>query len=163
MPQISQLAATYASQLFWLFITFGIVFLVVGRGMVPKVQGTVDQRDKSVADDLAAAEAARGAADAAEETWRSHENAAREAAQKLIGEARAKGAASTEVTLKAANERLNANVAAAEVRIGESSAAAMTEIEAVAAEAARDIVARLSSASVSEAEARQAVKAVLHG
>ena len=59
MPQISQLAATYASQIFWLLLTFGFVFFVIGLGMVPKVQGTIDSRDKSVADDLAAAEAAR--------------------------------------------------------------------------------------------------------
>lgn len=67
MPQISQLAATYASQIFWLLLTFGIVFVVVGLGMVPKIQGTIDQRDRTVADDLAAAEQARGAADAAED------------------------------------------------------------------------------------------------
>ena len=37
----------------------------------------------------------------------------------------------------------------------------MTEIETVAADAARTIVTRLSGADVSEAEARDAVKAVL--
>ena len=30
VPQISQLAATWASQIFWLLVTFGAVFFIVG-------------------------------------------------------------------------------------------------------------------------------------
>lgn len=163
MPQISQLAETYASQIFWLLLTFGFVFFVVGKMMLPKVLSTVDARDQSVAGDLAAAEAARAAADTAEENWRVQENAAREAAQKRIAEARAKGAAATEKTLSAGNAVNVAKLAEAEARIGTASKAAMTEIEAVAAEAAADIVARISGATVSAAEAQQAVKAALNG
>ncbi|RZM11681.1 MAG: ATPase, partial [Sphingomonas sp.] len=33
MPQLSQVAATYASQIFWLLVTFGLLYFVVGRGM----------------------------------------------------------------------------------------------------------------------------------
>jgi F-type H+-transporting ATPase subunit b len=164
MPQISQLAATYASQIFWLLLTFGFVFVVIGLGIVPKVQGTVDQRDKSVADDLKAAEAARKSADAAEETWRAQENASREAAQALLGEARARAATATAETLAAAGARIAAKVSQDEARIAAASDAAMAEIESVAADAAQDIVARLSGATVSATEAQQAVKAVLsHG
>ncbi len=163
MPQISQLAETFASQLFWLLLTFGIVFFVIGRGMAPKVQATVDQRDKTVADDLAAAEAARAAADAQEEAWRVRENAAREAAQKRVAEGRATGAAASEKTLAAANAKIEARVAAAEAQIADASAAAAAQIETVAAEAAQDIVARLAGTTVTAAEAQQAVKAVLHG
>jgi F-type H+-transporting ATPase subunit b len=161
MPQISQLAATYASQIFWLLLTFGIVFVVIGLGMVPKIQGNIDQRDQTVTGDLAAAEAARAAADTAEEEWRARENAIRADAQKVIAEARATAAKSTEQTLAAANERIGVKLSAEEARIAEASRAAMAEIEVVAAEAAQTIVSRLSGADVSEAEARDAVKAVL--
>ena len=162
MPQISQLAATYASQIFWLLVTFGAVFLVVGRGMVPRVQSTIDARDQSVASDLAAAEAARRDADATEENWRTQENAARERSQKLIADARAQASAASEATLGQAGERTHAHVAEAEARIARASRDAMAEIESVAADAAQDIVARLSGANVSMDDARQAVKAVLH-
>lgn len=161
MPQISQLAATYASQIFWLVLTFGIVFVVIGLGMVPKVQGTIDQRDQAVSGDLAAAEQARADADRAEEEWRARENAIRADAQKVLAEARASAAKATETTLSEANGRIAAHLAAEEMRIAEASKAAMAEIEAVAAEAAQTIVSRLSGATVNEAEARDAVKAVL--
>lgn len=51
----------------------------------------------------------------------------------------------------------------AEARIAAASQAAQGEIEAVAAEAAQDIVARVSGASVTAAEAQAAVKAALNG
>lgn len=161
MPQISQLAATYASQIFWLLLTFGIVFVVIGLGMVPKIQGNVDQRDRMVTDDIAAAEAARTAADRAEEEWRTRENGIRADAQKVIADARAEAAKRTEATLADANGRANARLSAEEARIAEASKAAMAEIEIVAAEAAQSIVARVSGTTVSEDDARVAVKAVL--
>lgn len=163
MPQIEQIAATYASQIFWTLLTFGFVFLVVGLGMLPKVLSTVDERDKTVSDDLAAAEAARAAADAAEEQWRTQDNAARETVQKRIADARAKGSAKAEKTLATAAAKIDAKITEAETRIAEASVAAATEIEAVAAEAAQDIVARLSGAKVTATEAKKAVKAALNG
>lgn len=163
MPQISQLAETFASQIFWLLVTFGFVFFVVGKLMVPRVLSTIDQRDQSVAGDLAAAEAARAAADQAEERWRAEENAAREAAQKRIADARAKGAAAAEKTLAKGNAQNEARMAEAETRIADATSAAMAEIEAVAADAAKDIVSRLSGAKVTAAEAKKAVKAALNG
>ena len=57
MPQIDQIAETFSSQLFWLAVFFGITYFLIGRGMVPKIMGTVELRDKQIADDLAAAQA----------------------------------------------------------------------------------------------------------
>lgn len=163
MPQIEQLAATWASQVFWLVLTFGIAFLVVGRGMVPKVQGTIDARDASVTADLAAADAARRDADAQEERWRGIENDARDRARGMLADARARAAAASEATLGTANDAAARQIADAESRIAGASAAALAEIETVAAEAAQSIVARLSGVAVTGEEARAATKAVLHG
>jgi F-type H+-transporting ATPase subunit b len=162
MPQISQLAATYASQIFWLILTFGLVFLVVGRGMLPRVQKTIADRDAGIQGDLAAAAAARDAADAAEEQWKLRDQANRERAQALLADARAKAAKASEATLGAANARQAEQVAAAESSIRETTARAIAEIEGVAAEAAQAIVARVSGAQVSADEARSAVQKVLH-
>lgn len=163
MPQIEQVYATYASQLFWLVVTFGLAFIIIGRGMVPKVQSTMDARDTQVADDLKAAEAARAKADADEEKWRADENAAREKARATLAAAKAEATKATEVKLAASDAEHAERIAVAESRIAQASAAANAEIETVAADAAKDIVARLSGANVTETEARGAVKALLHG
>ncbi|BDI61385.1 ATPase [Qipengyuania nanhaisediminis] len=161
MPQIAQLAETFSSQIFWLLVFFGITFFLIGRGMVPKVMSTVALRDKQIEDDLAAAQAARDAADEQEEAWRAAENENRAQAQALIGEAKAKAAAATEAKLAKAQERLDAQLAAAEAEIEAARNSAMTEIESVAAEATQDIVARLAGAKVDKRTARSAVKKAL--
>ena len=164
MPQIEQLAATYSSQIFWLLVFFGFTFLVVGRGMVPKVMDTVAQRDKQISDDLVAAERARRQANEEEEAWRVRENANRAEAQALIAEARGKAAAASEQRLSVAQAVIDARLAEAEARIAEARKSAAAEIEAVAADAARDIVARIAGLAVEDGAVRSAVKEnLVHG
>jgi len=160
MPQISQLAATYQGQIFWLLVTFGFVFLVVGRGMVPRVQKTIDGRDGRISGDLAAAKAARDAADRAEEDWRARDQAARERAQSLLADARARAAKATEARLAQAGTEQNNRLSAREADIRAAADRAGTEIEAVAADAARDIAARVAGLTVSDEDARAAVRRV---
>ena len=157
MPQIAQLAETYSSQIFWLLIIFGLVFFVIGRGMVPKVMDTVAQRDQQIAADLAAAQAARDAADEQEAAWRQRENANRADAQALVTKAKADAAAHTETKLAAAQAKIDARLTEAEERIASARSQAAAEIEAVASEAAQDIVARLAGVKVTKTSASAAV------
>ena len=158
MPQIAQLADTYASQIFWLLVFFGFTFFVVGRGMVPRVLATVEARDAQIAADLAAAQAARDEADRQEEAWRVRENANRANAQAVLAKAKADAAAKTGQRLARAQTKIDAKLAEAEARIAASRDAAMGEIEAVAAEAAQDIVQRLAGVKIAKPAAAKAVK-----
>ena len=165
MPQISQFAESWyaASQSFWVLLTFGFVFFVIGRGMLPKIEATVDARDRKVADDLAAAKAAHAAADGLEDSYRQQSDASRAAAQKAVTDAKDKAAKDAEKRLAKVDAELAGKLAAAESEIGAARTSAMAEIEAVAAEAAGDLVAKLSGVKVAAADAKAAVKAVLHG
>lgn len=164
MPQIAQLADTYASQIFWLLVFFGFTFLVIGRGMVPKVLATVEERDTQIAADLAAAQAARDEADRQEEAWRARENANRAEAQAVLAKAKSDAAAANEQRLSAAQAGIDARLAEAETRIAASRDAAMAEIESVAVEATQDIVQRLAGVRVTKPAAARAVKeALAHG
>ena len=164
MPQIEQIAATLSSQVFWLLVFFGLTFVFVGLGMVPKILGTVEMRDNQIAGDLAAAQAARDAATGEEEAWRKRENANRASAQAVIAEAKVKAAAANAAKLAETQARLDAKLADAEAAIEAARSNAMAEIEGVAADAARDIVARVAGADVEPAAAVAAVKEVMaHG
>lgn len=164
MPQIAQLSETYASQIFWVLIFFGLIFFVIGKGMVPKVMDTVAQRDNQIAGDLAAAEAARKQADAEEASWRTKENANRAEAQALIAKAKADAALATEKKLAAANVEIDKTTTEAEARIDQARTSALAEIEDVASEAAQDIVRRLAGVEVAADAAKSAVKEALnHG
>lgn len=164
MPQIAQIADTYASQIFWLLVTFGFVFFVVGLGMVPKVQSTVEARDSKISGDLDSAKAAFARADEAEEAYRVKDGESRAAAQAKLVEAKARAAKASEAQLAVTDAEIAKTIAAAEARIKAASNAALAEIETVAAQAARDMVARISGVEASEDLARNAVKAALaHG
>ena len=158
MPQIAQFAETWSSQVFWLLVFFGITFFVIGKGMVPKVMDTVAERDGRIASDLAAAKAARDAADEQEEAWRVKENEHRAAAQAIVAKAKDEAAANTEKKLGAAQTRIDAQLVEAEARIAEARNAALTEIESVAVEAAQDIVATLAGVKVTKPTAAKAVR-----
>ncbi|MGE4429873.1 MAG: ATPase [Sphingobium sp.] len=164
MPQIAQLAATYSSQIFWLLLTFGLLFFVVGMGMVPKIQSTVDSRNAKIADDLARAKAAFARADEIEEDYRARENESRAAAQDIVAKAKAKAARDSEKQVATADKKIATKIAEAEEAIRASSAKALEEIEAVSAEAAQDMVAKISGGEISRDAAVKAVKAALaHG
>ena len=107
MPQIEQLPFIFFSQLFWLAVVFGIIFFVIGRGMLPKVQSTVDEREKTIAQDLEQAQAARAAAEETEEAWRARMDAARAEAAKLAHDAKQAAARDTEAKVRKADDKIN--------------------------------------------------------
>ncbi len=164
MPQIAQLSEIFASQLFWLILSFGLIYLIVGRGMLPKIEATVDQRDRRISEDLAAAERARAEADQREEAYRAQVEANRADALKVTQAAKQASALETEQRVKAADAEIGGRVETAEAEIRRAANAALADIEAVAAEAAQEMVAKLSGATVSREQAAAAVKAELaHG
>ena len=163
MPQINQLPDIFFSQLFWLLLVFGIIYFWIGRGMVPKIQSVVEDRDRKIADDLAAAQRAREEAEASEEAYRERIDASRSEALKVATEAKTQAALDTEKRLKVIDEQIGARVSEAEGRIRDAAEAAQRELEPVAAEAASQLVTKLTGQAISAKDAEPAVKAVLHG
>jgi F-type H+-transporting ATPase subunit b len=160
MPQINQLLLVYQSQWFWLALVLAAIYFGIGRGMVPRIERVVEDRNAKIAGDLAAAERARAGADDAEERARQADAAARAAAHEVTAVAKAKAAKDAEGRLAKADAGLAEKLAVAETALGKARGAALANLEAVAAEAAQDIVAKVSGASVTAAKAKTAVKAV---
>ena len=164
MPQLSQVAATYASQIFWLLVTFGLLYFVVGRGMVPKIVSTVDAREARIAGDLAAAEAARASADVTEAAWKAEMDAARATAAAETAKAKVEATMAAEHQVKAADADLAERLGHHDLAIANAKGQALANIENVAAEAAQDIVARIAGLTVDMNQAAHAVREVrAHG
>lgn len=161
MPQINQLAEAAYSQFFWLLLVLALIYFGIGRMMLPKIQSTVDSRDKRIAGDLAAAQAARAAAEETEAAYRARMDESRGEALKLAQAAKTSSARTTEERVRLANEEIGGRISAAEARIRTAADSALAEIEGVAAEAAREMVERLAGLSVGSDEAAQAVKAAM--
>jgi F-type H+-transporting ATPase subunit b len=162
MPQIEQLPFIFFSQLFWLAVVFGILFFVIGRGMLPKIQGTVELRDAKIAEDLERAQVARSEAEGTEAEWRQRMDAARAEAARFAQEAKHASARETEAKVNAAADQINLKVESAQQRIREAFGSARAEIETVAADATQEMVARLTGIQVDSKEAANAVRAELN-
>ena len=161
MPQITQLAEVFASQLFWLAVFFGLIFFGIGRGMLPRVRSAIDQRDSKVADDLEKAKLARTSAEETEARWRARMDEARVEASRIAQEAKGASARETEARVKDALGEIDSKVELARLRIRDAVAAARAELEAVAAEGAQQMVQQLTGIKVERQDAAKAVKSEL--
>ena len=161
MPQLAQLALVYQSQWFWLLLVLGAIYFFVGRGIVPRVEATVDARDAKIAADLAEAERLRDEADRTEEAWRTRINEGHAEAQAMIAKARAKADADAAKRVAKADAELSAKADSAAAELDEARRSALAEIEALAVEATQEIVARLAGGKVTQAKARKAVAEAL--
>jgi F-type H+-transporting ATPase subunit b len=159
MPQLNQLAEVALSQFFWLLLVLGLIYFGIGKAMLPKIQSTVDLREKRIADDLAAAEAARAAADQSEAAYRERLDASRAEAARVTAKAKDESARATEKKLAKADDAIGGKIAKAEEKIRAARADAIKEIEDLAAELAREITGKVAGIEISKADAAGVVKA----
>src|SRR5688500_7761505 len=110
MPQINQLAEIFFSQLFWLLLVFGIIYFGIARGMVPKIQSTVQAREDRIADDLAKAQQARDAAEETEAAYRARMDDSRAEAARLTQEARQAAALQSEDKVRGAADKISSKL-----------------------------------------------------
>lgn len=158
MPQLD--ITTFAPQLFWLVLVFGLLYFVVARSSLPKVAQVIDSREAHITAELAAAEAAREAAAAAEARRDESIAKARAEALKVLAAAKDAIAADTSAKLAALDVELTTRLSAAETRIAEARAQSLAQIDAVAADAAAMIVEKLTGVTVGADEAVKAVDSV---
>ena len=137
-------AETFASQLFWLVITFAALYLLASRVVLPRVGGIIDARAGKIEGDLAEAQRFKGEADAANAAYEKALSDARGRAQALANATRDKQAAEAEGKRKSLEQQLDAKLGEAEKTIAATKAAAMANVRSIATEAAAAIVQRLT-------------------
>jgi F-type H+-transporting ATPase subunit b len=137
-------ASLFPHQVAWFAITFAALYFLMSRLALPKVAAVIERRAATIKTDL---EAAAVQSEAAEHARQEAERAAAQAraeARKTIDDMRAAVVAELSAEQAKADEALAARIAAAERRIGAARTKAMAEIGPIAAELARDIVAKLA-------------------
>ena len=108
--------STFASQLFWLAITFGALYFALSKIAIPRVAEILDARSAKIASDLDAANGAKKAADDAGAAYDKSLSDAKASAQQNVQSLRDKLHAETEAKRKALESDLAAEAASAIVR-----------------------------------------------
>ena len=135
--------ATFPSQLLWLAITFGALYLLMSKIALPRIGSILENRKGIIDADLAAADASRQKTDAAIAAYEAALAAARSNAQGIANESREAIQADLAAKRSAVEADLTAKVTAAETRISATKAEALTHVDEIATETAQTVVTQL--------------------
>jgi F-type H+-transporting ATPase subunit b len=156
MPQLD--TTTWVPQLFWLAVTFIVLYLIVSRLIIPKTGGTIEKRKTTVESDLAAAARHRTETDSVAKAYEAVLEDARSKAHATMAAARNALNDEMQVANTKLDGELSQKMVEAEKSVAAAKAKALSSIEAVAADIASSIVTQLTGASVSEADSASAVR-----
>lgn len=155
LPQLNP--DDFAPQLFWLAITFTLLYLIMSRVALPRIGEVIEERKDRIKNDLAAAERLKGET---EKALAAYEKALAEARNNASGIARSThDALTSEVNNeKAAIEaQLAQRLADAETRIAATKNKALASVSEIASDAVTAIVGQLTGTSVSKDDALRAI------
>jgi F-type H+-transporting ATPase subunit b len=150
----------FPSQLFWLALTFLLLYVLMSRIALPRVAAIFAERNKRVSEDLAAANRFKEQSEAANAAYLKSLADARARAQGIANATRDEQAARAAATNKKLEAELHDKLAAAEQSIAATRAAAMGNVGSIAAETAAAIVERLIGTTPAHPDVAAAVAQV---
>nr|WP_238182941.1 F0F1 ATP synthase subunit B' [Methylobacterium trifolii] len=148
---------TFLAQLIWLALAFGLLYWLMDKVALPRIQAILHDRAARLSSDLDEAQRMKSEADAAgvayETSLRDAQGKAREIAQGTRNEL----AAEAETKRKALEAELNQKLAASEATIRSRTQEAMGNVRAIAGETASAIVERLTGQAPDQASLDRAL------
>lgn len=150
-------ATTFAPQLVWLAIAFGVLYWLLSRLALPRIGQVMEERRERVQRDLSEAERLKTETDAALKAYEQSHAEARGRAQGIAKEMRDKLAARADQERQRLDADLAAKIAGTEKQIAETKARALAGVNEIAAETASAIVAKLIGQEASADELRRAL------
>lgn len=152
---------TFPSQLLWLAITFGLLYLLMSRVTLPRIGRILEERHDRIADDLEEANKHKAESEAAQAAYEKALHEARSKANAIASETRARLAADSDANRKSLEADLNARLSTAEQRIGTTKTEAMSHVRGIAVDTAGTIVSTLVGAAAPKADVEKAVDSAL--
>ncbi len=150
---------SFASQLVWLAITFGLFYLFLKRVAMPRLAGIVDTRSGRIAGDLDQAARLKEEADAAVAAYEQELAQARAGAMAIGQQARDAAEAEADAARKKVETELDRKLAEAEAHIASIKSSAMKDVGIIAESTASAIIEQLVG-KADKAGVASAVKSV---
>ncbi len=154
-------AHTFPSQLIWLAIAFGVLYLLMSRIALPRIGTILEERHDRIADDIEEAGRLKAESEAAAQAYEQALASARGKAHSIAAETRDTLAAQSEVRRKALEADLHGKLAEAEAKIAATKTSAMANVRGIAVDAAGAIVSGLIGTAPAPQAVESAVDAVV--
>jgi F-type H+-transporting ATPase subunit b len=161
MPQLDP--TWFGTQLFWLAVSFVLLFLLLRNIALPKVANVLQAREDKIRGDLDRAQKLKEEAEATLEAYKKALADARGEAQRLQREVIDAAAAESARQQAEVAQRIATQVAEAERSIAEQRTQAIGGLRAVAAEVAQAAVSRLTGGSFDGQRIAAAVDRAVQG
>ena len=151
---------TFASQVLWLAITFGLFYLLMSKLVIPRIGGILETRHDRIAQDLDEASRLKAEADAAIASYEQELASARAKGNAIASTARDEAKAKADAERAKIEASLQDKIAGAETRIAEIKAKALADVGTIAEETTTALVEQLIGSKATKAEIASAVKSV---
>lgn len=155
MPQLD--VNTWPPQLFWLAVTFLVLYFIISKIVIPRTGGVIEGRKNQIDSDLAAAQRFKADTDKAVAEYEKSLADARGKAHGIAQETRNKLSAEVDKERSKLDGQLAAKIAEAEKTIQATRAKALASVTDLATDIATEIVGKLTGTKVSAADAAKAV------
>lgn len=159
MPQLD--FATFPSQLFWLAITFVVLYFFMAKKGLPKVGEILEERETRIANDLDQASTLKSEGVELEAQYEKALADAKSSAAGSLKDARDALQAKIDTKREKAEAKIQTRIAEAEAAVSAAKKKAMGDLEAISVETCQAIVNKLTGEDLDKAIAAKAVKSAL--
>ncbi len=149
--------STWSSQIFWLVVTFGVLYFVLAKFILPALSTGITERSDRIADDLDAAARMQREAEQAEADYEKSLADARAKAHNIAATTRNSVDAEITAEVEAADAEMARQQASNESRISDMRTSALNNVDGLAQTAVKDILAKLAGVKPTAAAIKSAV------
>lgn len=141
MPQLD--VSTYTSQIFWLCVSFLMMFFIMSQFIVPKISEIMSQRQRKIDDYLSAAHEFKMQTEEIVEKYEEALEKANKKADEAMGKARQTVQELIDKSQKEADDKLKLRLSESEKQIAEIRQDAAEKAEIISIDLAADIAAKI--------------------
>ncbi|MCB1485079.1 MAG: F0F1 ATP synthase subunit B [Hyphomicrobiaceae bacterium] len=155
LPQLD--AHTFAPQIFWLVLTFAVLYFVLSKVALPRIGEVLEERADRITRDLEAAQRLKDDTDKALADYEKALADARAKASTIAKDTRDQLAAETESKKASVEKTLAGKLQDAEQRIAATKTKALSAVNDIAADTAGAVVSKLIGQNVSADDIKKAL------
>ena len=146
MPQLNP--EFWVSQIFWLTLTFGVLYVILSKLILPKISANLESRKSQISDNIEAADKSREESEAKLKEFEEIISKSKNEAKNIYNQAREKVLKDIKAKSEVLDKQIDDEIKKAEDEINHLKKEAPTKINKIAIETASELTQKLIGAEV---------------